>query len=170
MTAALQRPPTTRLRNPGVLVAMVGGIGAAAILLVAEPRRSAPQHPDPSLTIVQGRYVRPTPPPRSTHDAVLATARRFAGAYLSYEVGRGGGKTVSVLATPRLFAALQATPVRVPRRGGRPTRGRVGALRQRRAGRERWQVDVSIWRSGEGTGPTLTLIRRGRRWLVSGLA
>jgi hypothetical protein len=168
MTAGPQRPRTTRLRNPGVLVAIVGGLAAAAVLPATEPRRSAPQEADPSLSLVRGRYGRPTPPP--THGAVLATARRFVGAYLSYEVGRGGWKTVSVLATPGLSATLRRTPVRLPRRGGRPTRGRLGVLRPRRSGRERWQVDVSIWRRGEATGLTLTLIRRGRRWLVSGLA
>jgi hypothetical protein len=170
MTAGPQRPPTTRLRTGAVLVAIVGGIAAAAVLPAAEPRRSAPQEADPSLSIVQGRYVRATPPPNATAGAVLTTARRFAGAYLSCEVGRGDGKTLSVLAAPRLSAALRTTPVRLPRHGRGPTRGRLVALRPRRAGRERWQVDVSIWRSGEDTGLTVTLIRHGRRWLVSGLA
>jgi hypothetical protein len=170
MTAGLQRPPTTRVRHPGLLVSVVGGVAAAAILPAAEPRRSACRDADPGLSIVQGRYVRPTPPPSSTQGAVLATARRFAGASLRYEVGRGGGKTVSALATPRLSAQLQASPVRLLRHGRRSTRGRLGALRPRRVGCGRWRVDVSIWRRGESTGLTLTLVRRGRRWLVSELA
>jgi hypothetical protein len=37
MTVGPQRPPTTRLRTGAVLVAIVGGIAAAGILLAAEP-------------------------------------------------------------------------------------------------------------------------------------
>jgi hypothetical protein len=170
MTAGPQRPPMNWLRTRALLVAIVGGTALLAIHLTAGPNGSVSRAVDPSAWIVQGRFVRAMEPPSSSGHAVLATARRFAGAYLSYEVGRGGGKTVSALATPRLSVVLQATPVRLPRRGGRPARGRLGALRASRAGGDRWQVDVSIWRSGEGTGLTLTVMRRGRRWLVSGLA
>jgi hypothetical protein len=170
MTTRLQRQPTGGPRTRAILIAIVGGTAAAGIILAGDQWRSSARDADQSWSIVHGRSVPATPRPSSTRIVAVRTARQFAGAYLSYEVGRRGWQTLSALATPRLAAELRTTPVRLPRDGRRPTRGRLGALRPSRAGRGRWQVEVSIWRSGESSGLTLTLVPHRRRWVVSGVA
>src|SRR3954464_13094395 len=102
MTTRLQRQRAGGPRTRAILVAIVGGAAAAGILLADEQWRSPARDADRSWSIIYGRSVSASPRTSSTRTPVVRTARQFAGAYLSYEVGRRGWQTVSALATPRL--------------------------------------------------------------------
>lgn len=98
------------------------------------------------------------------------TARRFAGAFLAYEVGSGTEETDDVLrrtSTPRLYRDLEERPPRQPLSGGVPRAHIVNVVAGPRE-RGEMTVSVSLLRARGLSELRLDLRRRSNGgWIVS---
>ncbi|MSO40797.1 MAG: hypothetical protein EXQ70_02675 [Solirubrobacterales bacterium] len=164
----------------GALVASDGGTGAPA----TEPEPLQASFTEPASPKLEG--VTPdfhptsaaadeparTASVRTTGDAdpkALADARRFAGAFLDYEVGVKSTPVAEALAatsTRALAKALEHRPPRLPAEGKVPRARLINVL----AGPEKdgtLEVSVAIARLGAASELRLTMTKRKSRWLVS---
>ncbi len=99
----------------------------------------------------------------------ISNARRFAGAFLDYEVGRNGkavADTLTETSTPALGRALKHRPPRLPSDGKVPRARLLNVLAGPRRKRE-VEVSVAIMRLGAASELRLTMSRANSGWLVS---
>lgn len=98
-------------------------------------------------------------------------ARRFLGALLLTERGRGGRgarRVVRALTTRSLGDRLVAEPPRIPgASSSRVAAGRLESLELLSASRGRIELAAAIRRGEQRSGMVLRLTGRGDRWLVS---
>jgi hypothetical protein len=158
-TAAAE--PATQPRRPVV-------VGGEAPEAEAPAREGSPQPPP------QGSSPPREGGPLAGKAQIEATARRFTGAFVEYEVGRLPTQVrqqIQSTATLSFASSLLSAPPRIPNgmRPPPPARIREAALAN---GPEAGQAAVAVeLRSAGGEISTLTelLSRSGREWRVSGL-
>jgi hypothetical protein len=150
-------------------------IASGAVVALLGPDSGAPDGDagggsPAGLKAASGRSAAETPGPDAAGPAL-----RFLAAYLRYERGaaaQGDERTLARHSTPAFARQLLRAPVRIPARGAprpewvsRVAGVRVGILE----GRQALLVGVVIVGTGGSHVLTPTLVRRGGRWLVTGL-
>jgi hypothetical protein len=138
-------------------------IGAAALLLLI-PDGGPPSIP-PLPLAPAAQYRPPNPPRPAAAGGPVRAARRFFAGFLPFLYGQGSADSIRA-AAPALVDRLASSRRRVPP-AAQPRRPRVAQLEGRRLGSGRASVAARIEDGGVAAYPvTLTLARRGGRWLV----
>lgn len=108
--------------------------------------------------------------PKSQTAAVLRVARRFAGAFVLYEIGKAEGDASEVFAgtaTPGVAKALAERPPRQPSQVDVPKAKVLNVVSGPRRGKRFRSVSVSLLRVGSISELRLDLRRTKAGWLVS---
>lgn len=181
LRALLDRPISDGERRRLFALAAAIVVAATALMLLigdhgrqaAPPERTQPSPPSTSAPP-------PEPQPAAGVEGTAApaaalppeprrVARRFLSGYLAFIYGRGPAGAIEG-GDPGLVARLVRSRVRVPP-AARRREPRVVELRAPRDDRQRLQVTALIDDGGVAQYPiSLTLVRRGGRWLVTGMA
>ena len=138
---------------------------AAAALLLLIPDGGPPPSISPLPFAPAAQYRPPSPPRPAVAGGPEKAARRFFAGFLPFLYGQGSADSIRA-AAPALADRLATSQRRVSpaARGRRP---RVAQLEGRRLGSGRASVAARIEDGGVAAYPvTLTLARRGGRWLV----
>lgn len=124
-----------------------------------------------SRTAAEPEAAKPKGRPAKTvteADAVT-TGKRFAAAFVSYEIGKNGDEvaaTFAEIATPALAKALEGRPPRLPADGEVPKARVANILVGERSKRE-IELSVAIARLEAVSELRLTLVQRKDHWVVS---
>jgi hypothetical protein len=127
----------------------------------------APDFKSDPVTIRVKERALPAPVPSSGEP--LAVARRFAEAFVAYEIGQGGDEITRAFRSttaPRLRRSLGDRPPRLPEAARVPRAKVMNVLAGPRRGRE-LEVSVALSRLRAVSELRLTLRRRDNGWLVS---
>jgi hypothetical protein len=162
------------------LAAAVVLVAAALMLLIGDGGREGQPAERPQSSPPAASAPGPEPPPPAGVEGATApagapapearrVARRFLSGYLAFIYGKGAARAIDG-ADATLITRLARSRVRVPP-AARRREPRVVELRARDEGGDRLQVTALIDDGGVARYPiSLTLTRRGDRWVVAGVA
>jgi hypothetical protein len=122
----------------------------------------------PTTTAADAQEVEPalSPAQAQARHCVERAARRFLAGYLPYSYGRAPARSIRG-ATPALRRELATNPPRVAAVGTRSARPRVRELRVSGLNGSRAYVLAQVDDGSRTYATSLTIQRRGGRWLVA---